>query len=79
MRTTRSQAAARIVPPQGELIGQGLVRSGVLSSANVEQILVIQRRDDERLFGEIAVDLGYTADSTISEYLESRRKVGVLV
>ena len=47
MRTTRSQAA-RIVPPQGELIGQGLVRSGVLSSANVEQILVIQRRDDER-------------------------------
>lgn len=78
MRTTRSQAA-RVVPPQGELIGQGLVRSGVLSSANVEQILTIQRRDDERLFGEIAVDLGYTQDRTIRDYLEARRRVGVLV
>jgi len=67
------------VPPQGELIGEGLARAGVLTSPQVEQILLIQRRDDERLFGEIAVDLRYTADSTIREYLESRRKVGVLV
>lgn len=78
MRTTRSQGA-RSVPPQGELIGEGLARAGVLTSSQVEQILLIQRRDDERLFGEIAVDLGYTDDSTIREYLESRRRVGVLV
>jgi hypothetical protein len=78
MRTVRTQVA-RKVPPQGELIGQGLVKIGVLTSAQVEQILTIQRRDDERLFGEIAVDLDYTHDSTIREYLESRRRVGVLV
>jgi len=78
MRNARSQAARR-VPPQGELIGQGLVRARVLKSPQVEQILTIQRREDERLFGEIAVDLGYTDDGTIREYLESRRKVGVLV
>jgi hypothetical protein len=78
MRTVRSQGA-RVVPPQGELIGEGLVRAGVLASAQVEQILTIQRRDDERLFGEIAVDLGYTEDTTIRDYLDSRRRVGVLV
>lgn len=78
MRTAGSAGAERL-PPQGELIGEGLVRAGVLTSAQVEQILTIQRRDDERLFGEIAVDLGYTEDSTIREYLESRRRVGVLV
>ncbi len=78
MRKPQSQAAAR-VPPQGELIGQGLVRARVLTSAQVDQILTIQRRDDERLFGEIAVDLGFTDDATIREYLESRRRVGVLV
>ena len=78
MRTARTQAA-RPMPPQGELIGEGLVKMGVLTSAQVEQILTIQRRDDERLFGEIAVDLGYTEDTTIRDYLESRRRVGVLV
>ena len=78
MRTTRSVAAQR-VPPQGELIGQGLVKARLLSSAQVEQILGIQRRDDERLFGEIAVDLGYTEDHMIRDYLESRRRIGVLV
>ena len=60
-------------------MGEGLARAGVLTSPQVEQILLIQRRDDERLFGEIAVDLRYTDDSTIREYLESRRRVGVLV
>jgi hypothetical protein len=78
MRKTQSTAASR-VPPQGELIGQGLVKARVLTHSQVEQILAIQRRDDERLFGEIAVDLGFTDDATIREYLESRRRVGVLV
>jgi hypothetical protein len=78
MRKVQTQAADR-VPLRSELIGQGLVRARVLKPAQVEQILVIQRRDDERLFGEIAVDLGFTHDATIREYLDSRRKVGVLV
>lgn len=78
MRTIRPPAARR-VPPQGEPIGQGLVRSGVLTSGQVEEILLIQRRDDERLFGEIAVDLGYADSSSIRAYLESRRKIGLLV
>lgn len=78
MRKTQTQAAIR-PPMPGELIGQGLVKARVLTQAQVEQILVIQRRDDERLFGEIAVDLAFTDDATIREYLESRRAVGVLV
>jgi hypothetical protein len=78
MRTTPSPAA-RNVPPQGELIGQGLEKARILTSAQVDQILAIQRKDDERLFGEIAVDLRYTEYGAIREYLESRRHLGVLV
>ena len=74
MRTSEAQPAL-----QGELIGQGLVKARALTAAQVEQIVVIQRRDDERLFGEIAVDLGFTDECTIRQYLESRRRVGVLV
>jgi hypothetical protein len=76
---TASTPGARTVPPQGELIGEGLVRSAVLTWPQVERILKIQKRDDERLFGEIAVDLGYIEDHTIGDYLESRRRIGVLV
>jgi hypothetical protein len=78
MRTVQSQGA-HTVSPQGELIGEGLVRSSVLTWPQVEHIITVQKRDDERLFGEIAVDLGYTEDRTIREYLESRRRIGVLV
>jgi len=78
MRAARS-VATRKVSPQGELIGQGLVRAHVLTHAEVEQILAIQRHNDERLFGEIAVDLGFTDERTIRDYLESRRRIGVLV
>ena len=78
MRKVQTQAALR-VPPQGELIGQGLVRARVLTSAQLEQVLAIQKHDDERLFGEIAVDLGHIDEGSIREYLESRRRVGVLV
>jgi hypothetical protein len=69
----------RRTAPRSEFIGQGLVRSRAITARQVDAILTIQRRDDDRLFGEIAVDLGYTDDRTISEYLESRRKIGVLV
>ena len=69
----------RRVAPRSEFIGQGLVRSRVITPRQVDTILSIQRRDDDRLFGEIAVDLGYTDDRSISEYLQSRRKIGVLV
>ena len=50
-----------------------------MTHAEVEQILAIQRHNDERLFGEIAVDLGFTDERTIRDYLESRRRIGVLV
>ena len=78
MRKVQTQPARR-VPLQGELIGQGLVRARALTRSQVEQTLAIQRHDDERLFGEIAVDLGFTDEHTIREYLESLRKIGVLV
>ena len=50
-----------------------------LPSSLVTFSRIATKRGSVILFGEIAVDLGYTNDRTIREYLESRRRIGVLV
>ena len=56
-----------------ERIGQGLVRIGALTEEQVSQVLIQQRTETnvDRLFGEVAVELGFVDDETINSYLES--------
>jgi len=56
-----------------ERIGEGLMRIGAMKSYQVEDVLRIQKNGDKRLFGEIAIELGYIDDSAIRSYLESKR------
>jgi hypothetical protein len=58
-----------------EKIGEYLVGTGVMSSAQVTVVINRQQSGDERLFGEIAMELGYLADNEpIDKFLEYQEK-----
>jgi hypothetical protein len=59
-----------------ERIGEGLVRIGAISKDQVKEVLKRQDEGDNRLFGEIAVDLGFVNIEAIIDYLESRNEDG---
>ena len=55
-----------------ERIGDGLVRIGAMTEEQREKVLSLQNEGDGRLFGEIAVDLGFINDQAIMDYLDSK-------
>ena len=56
-----------------ERIGEALVRIGAMKTYQVEDVLRLQAGGDRRLFGEIAIELGYIDDSAIRKYLGAKR------
>lgn len=56
-----------------ERIGEALVRIGAMKSFQVEDVLRLQRNGDTRMFGEIAIELGYIDDAAIKRYLEAKQ------
>jgi hypothetical protein len=56
-----------------EKIGEALVRIGAMKSHQVEDVLRLQQGGDRRLFGEIAIELGYIDDLAIRKYLSSKK------
>jgi hypothetical protein len=59
-----------------ERIGEALVRIGAMKTYQVEDVLRLQKAGDERLFGEIAIELGYIDDRAIQKYLETKQAAG---
>jgi hypothetical protein len=57
-----------------EKIGEGLVRIGAMTKEQVGEVLKLQKNGDKRLFGEIAVDLGFVDVEAIINYLKSTHK-----
>ncbi len=57
-----------------EKIGEGLVRLGVLSSVQCQEVLSLQKSGDKRLFGEIALAKGYVDFDTLIHYLQNSSK-----
>ncbi len=55
-----------------ERIGEGLVRIGAMTEEQREKVLKLQEEGDARLFGEIAVDLGFINDEAIMNYIENK-------
>lgn len=55
-----------------EKIGDGLIRIGAMTKEQAETVLIKQKEGDKRLFGEIAIELGYIDDNAIMEYLKSK-------
>ncbi len=54
-----------------EKIGEFLVKIGAMRQWQVEDVLVVQRAGDTRMFGEIAVAFGYIDDMALRKYVES--------
>lgn len=55
-----------------EKIGEGLVRIGAITQQQCDHILQLQRQGDRRLFGEIAIALGYVDFQSIMSYLAAK-------
>jgi hypothetical protein len=54
-----------------ERIGEYLIALGAMSETQVTTVINHQHSGDERLFGEIAMELGYLADNEpIDKFLE---------
>lgn len=57
-----------------ERIGDFLVTIGAITAAQVEHVLRLQAGGDTRLFGEIALELGYLNDEAIKKYVDHVEK-----
>lgn len=54
-------------------IGDFLVTIGAMNEQQVEEVLRIQREAEEpRMFGEIAIELGYIDDAALRKYVEQK-------
>ena len=51
-------------------IGDFLIKTGVLKQHQVEDIIRAQQSGDKRLFGEIAVALGYMQEDSLKRFLD---------
>jgi hypothetical protein len=56
-----------------EKIGEGLVRIGAINQQQCEHVLNLQKQGDARLFGEIALSLGYLDFKTLMEFLSGKK------
>jgi hypothetical protein len=58
-------------------IGDFLLSIGAMDEQQVEEVLRVQREDEEpRMFGEIAIELGYIDDSVLRKYVEQKAEGG---
>ena len=55
-----------------ERIGDGLVRIGAMTGDQRDKVLQMQNDGDERMFGEIAIDLKFIDDQAILDFLASQ-------
>ena len=55
-----------------ERIGDGLVRIGAMAAEQRDRVLQMQNEGDERMFGEIAIDLEFIDDQAILDFLASK-------
>ncbi len=53
-------------------IGEFLVSIEAISQEQCQEVLDIQNREPDRLFGEIAIELGYINDEAIDRYLNQK-------
>jgi hypothetical protein len=55
-----------------EKIGETLVRIGAIKPYQVEDVFRAQEAGDIRLFGEIAIDLGYINGGVLKKYVKAK-------
>ena len=63
--------ADNAIDAEPDKIGGFLVRIGVMRPCQHEEVLLSQCLGDTRLFGEIAIALGYNDDAALLLYIEA--------
>ncbi len=53
-----------------EKIGDFLVRTGLMSKAQLDEVLKAQKGGDKRMFGDLAIWLGYINPDAIKRYTD---------
>lgn len=57
-----------------ERVGDFLIRIGAITAEQMAEVLKIQDAEEEpRLFGQIAIELGYIDDAAIQRYLTEKK------
>ncbi len=51
-------------------IGDFMLEIGSMKENQVQEVIRVQKAGDNRLFGEIALELGYTNDNAIKRYVD---------
>ncbi|MGO9307481.1 MAG: hypothetical protein ACLQDL_00485 [Spirochaetia bacterium] len=57
---------------EADKIGGFLVAIGAMQAWQVEDVVLAQRTGDTRIFGEIAIALGYIDETALERFVESR-------
>jgi hypothetical protein len=55
-------------------IGDFLAKIGAMTSDQIDHVLRLQESGDSRIFGEIALELGYLNDDAIKRYVDHMEK-----
>jgi hypothetical protein len=55
-------------------IGEFLIKIGAMTQEQVDHVLGLQSKGDSRIFGEIALELGYLDDNAIKRYVDHLEK-----
>ena len=55
-----------------EKIGTFLINIGAMQPWQLDDVLLVQKSGDSRIFGEIAISLGYIDDAALAKYVGSR-------
>jgi len=56
-----------------ETMGEYFVNNGYLTRDQLHEVLAYQRKRPAKLFGQIAIELGYLSEQHISSYFKNRR------
>jgi hypothetical protein len=51
-------------------IGEFLMQIGAMKQYQIDDVLRVQKNGDKRMFGEIAIELGYINDEALQKYIE---------
>ncbi len=55
-----------------ERIGEFLVKIGAMTAEQREDVIARQAKESDRLFGEIAIELGFIDDAAVDRYLDQK-------
>jgi len=55
-------------------IGEFLVSIGAMTDEQVQSVVEQQKQDHEKLFGEIAIEMGFINDAAVDRYLANAKK-----